>query len=188
MSRITNITEGSPTAAELAPLVALDLEIDLMRYVLKRALREQRKSAENDYRGYLYVVKASALRVVQESNGLLINPDVLPPDAQPEAPVPVRAVAPIERRRRKATGIAPAPEAQTPVSGDGDSGKARKARVLAALQKYPLSAMELAGRLGLRPAQVYMTCSTLKGEGQIESRIDDEGDGTRRYFAVGGKS
>lgn len=48
-----------------------------------------------------------------------------------------------------------------------------------------MSSLELCKELKLEPPQVYAPVSMLKGKGLVESKNDDERDGTRRYFLSG---
>lgn len=61
-------------------------------------------------------------------------------------------------------------------------------RILAELQKRPMSAIELITALDCEDAthRIYQGAKSLVDKGLIESR-NDERDGTRRYFIKGAK-
>lgn len=69
-----------------------------------------------------------------------------------------------------------------PESKAQPEGESYTARVLEALKLRPMSSLELARHLKVESPKVYTACNTLKTKGLIESRNDDQGDGTRRYF------
>jgi len=55
--------------------------------------------------------------------------------------------------------------------------------VFEAIQKKPMSSMELCQALKLEPKQAYQAAHVLVKKGLAVSRNDTDGDGTRRYFA-----
>lgn len=90
-------------------------------------------------------------------------------------------------KRGRLNNALPAPAARhkkLPAKTAGSiSSESIPGRILAALKKKPMSSLEIGQALGLEPQQVYAPCSGLKSKGLIESRVDEQGDGTRRYFA-----
>lgn len=101
----------------------------------------------------------------------------------PTAPISVPSAA-IQAGRVELTPqpkkqIAAPAEAKLPREGSiGDV-------ILSALNKKPMSSLELAEHLKMEPAQIYAPCSAMKGKGILESRIDESGDGTRRWYLAG---
>ena len=55
---------------------------------------------------------------------------------------------------------------------------------LALIRKKPLSSLELCAALKVEVGVVYAVASVLRKKGLTESRLDLDGDGTRRYFPV----
>lgn len=128
--------------------------------------------------------------VVREAMAAL-NPSA---ESGPTPPISAETVDTVVAEVAETRAIAAPPEVAAPRQGArGRKAAAKPAvasegsstitgRILEALQKRPMSSLELAQALKLEPSQVYAPCSLLKGKGQIENRPDPE-DGTRRYFA-----
>jgi hypothetical protein len=86
----------------------------------------------------------------------------------PRKPRQVKAKAEPEPQHRSAPG----------------GGQSITERVFNALKKKPQSSIELQDLLDLQPAQVYGACNHLKNQKLVESKTDDDGDGTRRWFVI----
>lgn len=118
---------------------------------------------------------AMALRSLPGPVGVEPTPLAIEAPAVVPAVPAARAAAPAARkpgRKAAAAEALPAP--------DSTAG-----RVLDALKKKPMSSIELQAALKIEPQPVYQAASALKNKGLIDSRTDDAGDGTRRYFYIG---
>ena len=106
----------------------------------------------------LAAVKGPTRRAVRRSNGTVSTVDSSP---QPVAVVP-----------------------------DEEPGELREGSMahqfLALIRKKPLSSLELCAALKVEVGVVYAVASVLRKKGLTESRLDLDGDGTRRYFPVKG--
>lgn len=115
--------------------------------------------------------------------------------AQPQALHPVAAapvgelapppsiaelVAPAVVKSRKSIPAVSPKAVSAPRSAPG-GGDSITTRIMEALQKKPMSSIELAQSLKLEPGQIYAPAHLLKKKGVVDNRID-ETDGTRRYF------
>lgn len=84
-----------------------------------------------------------------------------------------------QTRPKKARASATAHETEAPArTGPPSIGE----RVLEALRRKPLSSLELVSLLKAPAQNIYAACSYLKSKGKVDSRTDDDGDGTRRWF------
>lgn len=92
-----------------------------------------------------------------------------------EAPAPriAKSNGAVHKRRDSVPAQLPPP------SVDGTSSI--RDRVLAMLAKRPRSSAELIEDLKCPPQSIYTACSTLKTEGRIVTRADDDHDGVRRW-------
>lgn len=94
---------------------------------------------------------------------------------------PERAAPQREPVRRAAKKQLTAPAAPQPAK-DPAGYVSISDRIVAALKKKPMSSLELSGFLKLEPKQIYTPCFTLKKQGLIDSKTDDDAAGVRRYY------
>jgi hypothetical protein len=107
----------------------------------------------------------------------------IPSQIVKQAPEP----APVKRaytRKAKPGSVSKLTKPATAATDGRMPADGPSAKILALLAKKPMSSGELITASRLESGSVYTACGNLKTAGRIESRTDDDGDGTRRYYLI----